>query len=61
MKTIKHTTSTFTPKGVRLHWQPLSEVKPIKLSSNMTNGKFVSEKELKKRNNNSDSINILVP
>lgn len=61
MKTSKHSASTLTPKGVRLHWQPLSEVKPIKLSSNMTAGKFVSEKELNNRNNNSNSISILVP
>lgn len=61
MKTTKNSVSSFTPKGVRLHWQPLNEVKPVKLSSNMANGKFVCEKELKNRNNNSDSKNILVP
>ncbi len=61
MKTNRNTSSALTPKGVRLHWQPLKEVKPIKLSSNMTTGKFVSEKELKNRNNNSNSTNILVP
>lgn len=61
MKTPKHSASAFTPKGVRLHWQSLNEVKPVKLSSNMTSGKFVCEKELKSRNNNSDSRNILVP
>ncbi len=61
MKTSKHSAPTLTPKGVRLNWQPLSEVKPVKLSSNMTIGKFVSEKELKNRNNNSNSISILVP
>ena len=61
MKTSKNSLSTLSPKGVRLHWQPLSDVKPVKLSSNMTTGKFVSEKELKNRNNNSNSISILVP
>jgi hypothetical protein len=63
MKTNRHITSTNTPntKGVRLHWQSLKEVKPVKLSSNMTNGKFVCEKELRNRNNNSDFLNILVP
>jgi hypothetical protein len=61
MKTNKHSAPTLTPKGVRLHWQPLNEVKPVKLSSNITTGKFVSEKELKNRNNNSNSISILVP
>jgi hypothetical protein len=61
MKTSKNSASAFTPKGVRMNWQPLNEVKPVKLSSNMTNGKFVCEKELKNRNNNSDSKNILVP
>ena len=61
MKLNKNTTSSQTPKGVRLHWQPLKEVKPVKLSSNMTGGRFVCEKELKNRNNNSDSLNTLVP
>ncbi len=61
MKTSKHSVSTLAPKGVRLHWQPLSEVKPVKLSSHNTSGKFVCEKELKSRNNNSDPKNILVP
>ncbi len=61
MKTSKHSVSTLAPKGVRLHWQPLSEVKPVKLSSHITSGKFVCEKELNSRNNNSDPKNILVP
>lgn len=61
MKINKHSVSNLTPKGVRLHWQPLSEAKPVKLSSNMISGKFVCEKELKNRNNNSDSRNTLVP
>jgi hypothetical protein len=61
MKTNKHSVSQHTPKGVRMHWQPLKEVKPVKLSSNMTSGRFVSERELKNRNNNSDSLNALVP
>lgn len=61
MKTSKNSASALTPKGVRLQWEPLSEVKPVKLSSNLISGKFVSEKELKNRNNNSNSISILVP
>ena len=61
MKTSKHSVSTIAPKGVRLNWQPLSEVKPVKLSSHITSGKFVCEKELKNRNNSSDSLNTLVP
>jgi hypothetical protein len=61
MKTNKNTSSSQTPKGVRLHWQPLKEIKPVKLSSNMTSGKFVCERELKNRNNNSASLNKLVP
>lgn len=61
MKTNKNMSSALTPKGVRLHWQSLKEAKPVKLSSNMTIGKFVSETELKNRNNNSNSTNVLVP
>ncbi len=61
MKTNKHSASSHTPKGVRMQWQPLKEVKPVILSSNMTSGKFVCEKELKNRNNNSGSLNTLVP
>lgn len=61
MKLNKNTHSSKTPKGVRLHWQSLNELKPVKLTSNMTNGKFVCERELKNRNNNSDSLNTLVP
>jgi len=61
MKTHKNTSPVLTPKGVRLRWQPLKEVTPVKLSSNMTTGKFVSEKELKNRNHNSNSLNVLVP
>lgn len=61
MKLNKNTSSSQTPKGVRLHWQPLKEVKPVVLSSNMTTGRFVCERELQNRNNNSESLNILVP
>ncbi len=61
MKANRNTSSALTPKGVRLNWQSLKEVQPVKLSSNMTAGKFVTEKELKNRNNNSNSTNVLVP
>jgi hypothetical protein len=61
MKLTKNTATSQTPKGVRLHWQPLKEVKPVVLSSSMTTGKFVCERELQNRNNNSESLNILVP
>jgi hypothetical protein len=61
MKTNKPTVPQNAPKGVRMQWQPLKEVKPVRLSSNMASGRFVSEKELKSRNNNSDFLNVLVP
>ncbi|MEZ7498191.1 hypothetical protein QO200_05500 [Flavobacterium sp. Arc3] len=61
MKVTKLTISTQTPKGVRLQWKPLNEVKPVKLSSSLTMGKFVSEKELTNRNNNSNSKFVILP
>tara|TARA_R110000868_G_C10961540_1_gene768572 strand:- start:803 stop:988 length:186 start_codon:yes stop_codon:yes gene_type:complete len=61
MKVTKLTTSPQTPKGVRLQWEPLNEVKPVKLSSTLTTGKFVSEKELTNRNNNSSSKFVILP
>jgi hypothetical protein len=60
MKTLKNSKSVQTSKGVRLHWQSLKDVKPVKLS-NMTAGKFVSEKELNSRSNYSELINVIVP
>ncbi|TXI62720.1 MAG: hypothetical protein E6Q46_08620 [Flavobacterium sp.] len=61
MKTNRNTSQSLTPKGVRLNWQPLKEVKPVNLSNNVTIGKFVSERELKNRNHNSNLTNALVP
>lgn len=61
MKTSKHTSTTFTPKGVRLDWEPLNEVKPVKLTKSLTTGKFISERELNKRNNNLNSKYKLIP
>ena len=52
--------TTITPKGVRLHWQSLKEIKPVELSNNLVTGKIISEKELKNRNHNSNSANVLV-
>lgn len=61
MKITKLTSSAQAPKGVRLQWEPLNEVKPVKLSNTLTTGKFVSEKELNNRNNNSNSKFVILP
>lgn len=61
MKIRKITSHLVSPKGVRMRWQALDEVKPVKLSRELTTGKFLSEGELKRRNNNSTQISVLVP
>ncbi len=61
MKLFKSSVNQVAPKGERMQWEPLKAVKPVKLSSKMTTGKLLSQKELNNRNNNSFPKNILVP
>ncbi|WP_157986660.1 hypothetical protein [Chitinophaga alhagiae] len=63
MKRAHHKNSEgkkIVPKGDRLNWPSLTEVKPVVLTPELTNGKLLSASDLAKRTNTS-AINVLVP
>jgi hypothetical protein len=48
------------PKGYRLNWAALKDVKPLKLTPKMLKGKALSNKDLEKRRG-ANSPKFLVP
>jgi len=51
--------STVKPKGDRLHWTPLHELKAVVLSDDLTAGRQLEASDLLKRNNNMHSSNLI--
>jgi len=55
-------TKIVSPKGDRLNWTPLKEVKPVLLNAPLTKGRMLSSDELDKvKKKNLVSKNILIP
>lgn len=49
-------------KGDRLKWTPLKEAKPVKLTSELSEGKHLNAQDLSKaKNSNLPSHNVLIP
>jgi hypothetical protein len=60
MKPLKKSEKV-TPKGDRLNWTPLQEVKPVVLNPELTQGHKLDNTLSRFQGNSSNNLNLFVP